>query len=70
MKAAQETEPLISQQEVLRHLGVSLRQLHRLMRERDDNGNPQTPLPFHWVGASRKFYLSEVRAWVRNPKKK
>ena len=69
-KHAEPFEPLISQQELLRMLGISVRQLHRLLKTADDRGNPQVPLPHHIVGASRKFLASEVRAWLRISKER
>jgi len=64
-KNGKEHEPLIDVAEVLRMLDVSERQLYRLIRERDDYGRPQTPIPSVKVGSARKFYASEVRDWVR-----
>jgi predicted DNA-binding transcriptional regulator AlpA len=54
-------EPLIDQTEAMRILGVSLRQLQRLLAEKKD------PLPAYTFtdGGRRKFYASEIRAWIR-----
>lgn len=59
-------EGLIGQQEAQRLLGVSERQLTRLLKSEDERGNPQVPLPSYVVGARRKFYASEIREWLKN----
>ena len=58
-------EPLISMAEALRLLDVSSRQFYRLLRPFDERGKPQVPIPSVKVGAQRKFYASEIKAWLR-----